>query len=179
VTQRWILYVKFHGSVTQNNLQTVPLQMVAKLALTLYRIDVAILPVTMATERQRRTNKRQIWKGAWSYRQLVALLHLKVPLCCYYGNYFFSIGRVLLVMWHTAIQAALYSLVQTQDASNNISLIPHNIYNFMWGMDIMTAIYLMVLTLKSNTKYQAIRLFHSQKLFPQVHMHIIILRKYP
>lgn len=43
----------------------------------------------------------------------------------------------------------------------------------------MTAIYLMVLTLKSNTKYQAIRLFHSQKLFPQVHMHIIILRKYP
>lgn len=112
MTKRCILHVKPHGSITQNNLKIVSLQMVATLTLTLYRINVAILPVTMATERQRRTNKQQIWKGAWLYRRLMSLLHLILSRYCYYGNYFFSIGRVLLVMWHMAAAEALPRLVQ-------------------------------------------------------------------
>jgi len=49
----------------------------------------------------------------------MTLFHVIAPLNCYYGNNFSSIGRVLLVMWHTAVQ---YRLVHTQNASNTISL---------------------------------------------------------
>jgi hypothetical protein len=59
-----------------------------------------------------RTNKLQIWKRAWPCRRLVTLLHFIVSLNCYYGNYFSSVGRVLLVMWHTAKAVAQYRLVR-------------------------------------------------------------------
>jgi hypothetical protein len=60
-----------------------------------------------------RTNKLQIWKRAWPCRRLVTLLHFTVSPNCYYGNYFSSVGRVLLVMWHTAkAAAAQYRLVR-------------------------------------------------------------------
>ena len=51
----------------------------------------------------------------------MTLFHIITPLNCYYGNNFSSIGRVLLVMWHTAVQ---YRLVHThtQNVSNTISL---------------------------------------------------------
>jgi hypothetical protein len=49
----------------------------------------------------------------------VTLFHVITPLNCYYGNNFSSIGRVLLVMWHTAVQ---YRLVHTQNVSDTISL---------------------------------------------------------
>lgn len=58
-------------------------------------------PVTMATARNLGTNKMRIWKRAWSYPELVPFLHFTASPICYYGNYFSSIGRVLLVMWHT------------------------------------------------------------------------------
>ena len=49
----------------------------------------------------------------------MTLFHVITPLNCYYGNNFSSIGCVLLVMWHTAVQ---YRLVHTHNVSNTTSL---------------------------------------------------------
>ena len=51
----------------------------------------------------------------------MTLFHVMTPLNCYYGNNFSSIGCVLLVMWHTAVQ---YRLVHTQQNVSNTTSLP-------------------------------------------------------
>lgn len=66
-----------------------------------------------------RTNKLERGTRGVVYRKPMTLLHFTTPLNCYYGNYFSSIDRVPLVMWHNAVQ---YTLVHIQSVSKTTSL---------------------------------------------------------
>lgn len=68
-----------------------------------------------------RTNKLETGTRGVVYRKPMTLLHFTLPLNCYYGNYFSSIDRVPLVMWHNAVQ---YTLVHIQSVSKTTPLNP-------------------------------------------------------